>query len=107
MKRFANISIVSFALVALFSGAALAGSSDFFGDDESGYQDQAAGFKALLTNDAPASHSHSLQNEVDTEFARSFSEIQITAKACSADEREQFLALVQSTNLITDELGAE
>ncbi len=107
MKRFANISIVSFALVALFSGVALAGSSDFFGDDESGYQDQAAGFKALLGNDDTGSENRTLQNAVDTKFARSFSEVQITANTCSADERVQFLALVQSTNLITDELGAE
>lgn len=107
MKRLVNISIVSLSLVALFAGAALAEAPDLYSDDESGYQDQAAGFKALLDNDSAPASQYPLQNKIDTELSRSFSEVQISPDTYSADEKARFLTVVARTNVITDELGFE
>jgi hypothetical protein len=105
MKRFASISVVSFALIALFAGAALAANHDF--EDESGYQNQAAAFKALLSNDNGPATDYALQNSVDVTLDRAFSEVHITPNECTAHEKVAFLATLARTNVITDELGFE
>lgn len=107
MKRLANISLVSLALIALFAGAALAGAPDFYSDDESGYQDQAAAFKALLNDDSAPASKYALQNIIDVEHGRSFAEVQITPGTCTADEKIRFEATLARTDIITDELGFE
>ncbi len=107
MKNFANVSLISLALIALLSGAALADTSDFYSDDESGYQDQAAGFKALLDDHSASDNKYELQNKVDVNMARAFSEIQVSPSSCTANDKEVFLALLDRTNKITDELGFE
>lgn len=107
MKRLANITLASLALVAFFVGSALAETPDYYSDDESGYQNQAAEFKALAKNHSSGGPNFALQNRIDSEHARSFSEVQISPATCTAGDKVRFQETVSWTSLILDELAAE